>query len=101
MKKGTLLLIIGLVVLIVGASFGYKELTQRQIEQSANENKQEMQQKEDPVDQKDGSTEEDKKQGSRPANMAPDFTVFDLDEKQVEFSSFEGQPTLINFWASW
>jgi thiol-disulfide isomerase/thioredoxin len=32
---------------------------------------------------------------------APDFTVFDIDGNEVKLSDFFGQPTVVNFWASW
>ena len=32
---------------------------------------------------------------------APDFTVQDMDGKQVKLSDFIGRPVVINFWASW
>lgn len=32
---------------------------------------------------------------------APDFTLPDLDGKDVTLSSFRGKPVLINFWATW
>lgn len=35
------------------------------------------------------------------ANAAPDFTVYDTDGNAVTLSSFQGKPTVVNFWASW
>ncbi len=32
---------------------------------------------------------------------APDFTVQDMDGKEVKLSDFIGRPVVINFWASW
>ena len=36
---------------------------------------------------------------AKPANM--DFTMKDLDGKQVSLSSFKGKVVLLNFWATW
>lgn len=33
--------------------------------------------------------------------QAPDFTLPTLDGKEVNLSQFQGQPVLINFWATW
>jgi thiol-disulfide isomerase/thioredoxin len=35
------------------------------------------------------------------APMAPDFTVKDLDGKDVSLSQFKGKVVLVNFWATW
>lgn len=32
---------------------------------------------------------------------APDFTVYDKNNKEVNLSDFRGKPTIVNFWASW
>ena len=32
---------------------------------------------------------------------APDFVVYDAEGNAVSFSSFEGKPVVLNFWASW
>jgi peroxiredoxin len=43
--------------------------------------------------------------GSGPAPrtnaLAPDFTLTNLDGKQVKLSDLKGQPVMINFWATW
>ena len=36
---------------------------------------------------------------AKPANM--DFTMKDLDGKQVSLSSYKGKVVLLNFWATW
>ena len=33
--------------------------------------------------------------------LAPDFTLVNLDGENVSLSDFKGQPALINLWASW
>ena len=35
------------------------------------------------------------------AVAAADFTVYDADGNAVTLSSFQGKPTVVNFWASW
>jgi len=35
------------------------------------------------------------------ANLAPDFTVYDIDGNPHKLSDFRGKPVLLNFWASW
>ena len=36
-----------------------------------------------------------------PANIAPDFTMLDMDGNEVTLASFFGKPVILNFWASW
>ena len=38
---------------------------------------------------------------SKPSNLAPDFTVYDLQGNEVHLSDFFGKPIIVNFWASW
>ncbi len=35
------------------------------------------------------------------SNLAPDFTVYDLEGNTHKLSDFRGKPVLLNFWASW
>ena len=35
------------------------------------------------------------------SNLAPDFTVYDLEGNAHKLSDFRGKPVLLNFWASW
>lgn len=42
-----------------------------------------------------GSTIEESK------TAAPDFTVYDINGKEVKLSDFKGKPIVLNFWASW
>lgn len=34
-------------------------------------------------------------------NLAPDFTVYDIDGNSHKLSDFRGKPVVLNFWASW
>ena len=38
---------------------------------------------------------------TEPADLAPDFTVYDIDGNPVKLSDFRGKPVILNFWASW
>ena len=33
--------------------------------------------------------------------LAPDFTVYDIEGKEVHLSDYLGKPVVLNFWASW
>ena len=37
----------------------------------------------------------------KPGEKAPDFTMSDLDGKEVKLSAFQGKPVLLDFWATW
>lgn len=34
-------------------------------------------------------------------NVAPDFTVYDIEGNPVNLSDFRGKPVFLNFWATW
>ncbi len=36
-----------------------------------------------------------------PTNPAPDFTMVDINGKQIRLSELRGKPVVLNFWASW
>ncbi len=40
-------------------------------------------------------------EGYFPGNIAPDFTLLQLDDTEVSLSDFEGKSVLLVFWASW
>ena len=41
-------------------------------------------------------------EGTEPAKqLAPDFTVYDLEGNSHKLSDFRGKPVILNFWASW
>ena len=79
MKKWIILIII-LVLVLIGARFGYKALT----EDSAAEE----------VEMEAGAVDE-------AGTPAADFTVYDIDGNEVRLSDRIGKKTLINFWATW
>jgi peroxiredoxin len=37
----------------------------------------------------------------KPGEKAPDFTMNDLDGKEIRLSAFQGKPVLLDFWATW
>ncbi|MBP3621943.1 MAG: TlpA family protein disulfide reductase [Lachnospiraceae bacterium] len=48
------------------------------------------------------STEKDtQSESDTEKNIAPDFTVVDKDNREVNLESFFGKPIVLNFWASW
>ncbi|MEC0091064.1 TlpA family protein disulfide reductase [Paenibacillus macquariensis] len=49
---------------------------------------------------KQGSTS-GAKVGIAKGNMAPDFNLLSLDEKEVKLSDFVGKKVILNFWATW
>ena len=48
-----------------------------------------------PMDSLAGGTQTEQRQ------MAPDFTVYDLEGNAHKLSDFQGMPVVLNFWASW
>ena len=49
---------------------------------------------------KDTAAEEDT-DAETEKEPAPDFTVYDIDGKEVHLSDYRGTPVVLNFWASW
>lgn len=39
--------------------------------------------------------------GLQKGNIAPDFSLYDLDGKAAKLSDFRGQVVMLNFWATW
>ena len=89
MNKKVWILLLALVVLIAGAALAYNTLA-------------------DDVQLDDLATREtaaaEVPEGSEAAendNLAPDFTVYDLEGNAHSLSDFRGKPVIVNFWASW
>ena len=89
MNKKVWILLLALVVLIAGAALAYNTLA-------------------DDVRLDDLATREtaaaEVPEGSEAAendNLAPDFTVYDLEGNAHSLSDFRGKPVIVNFWASW
>jgi thiol-disulfide isomerase/thioredoxin len=76
-KVKGILAVVGFVVFMLVVSLGYQFLTAN----FSNSNKD--------VDQ------------NISGQVAKDFTVIDVDGKEVSLSDFKGKPVVVNFWASW
>ena len=80
-KTNLIILALALATFLVGASVLYKTLGQSfETDQLAAQQTEATQQ---------------------PLMQAPDFTVYDIDGKEVKLSDFFGKPIVVNFWASW
>lgn len=116
-NKGLVILTVLLVLLIVGASLLYKNLSEgyqgnlMAQEEADNmtadaktdtEQKQEssMSQQEDRDNQKTESDSRDA-DSKQELTMAPTFSVTDAEGNTVNLKDFYGKPIVVNFWASW
>ena len=81
-KKAFLILAAGLLILLIGASAFYTQLTK-----NINAPDQLATQATDPT--------------AETLQAAPDFTVYDKEGNPVKLSDFFGKPIVLNFWASW
>ena len=86
-KKGIIVLIAGMAILLIGASVLYTQLRKN------------IAPPEQLVVQTTAPTEADQTQPQ--TAQAPDFTVYDIEGNPVQLSSFFGKPIVLNFWASW
>ena len=91
-NKKFLLLVILLAVVLVGATAGYRMLSERYTPQSAPE----------VTVQEEVSEEKPQAEAQEPQlQPAPDFTVLDENQEEVSLSDYAGKPVLMNFWATW
>lgn len=75
-KKMKLVIIIGLVILLFGvAYFAYEQLKSQYNNESITD--------------------------KNISQLAPDFTLKNLDGEEVSLSDYVGKPAVLNFWASW
>lgn len=104
-KRKTIILILIFVVLLVGTSVLYTNLSNKfsvgglvsdQDESSLN-NSQTSSQENEPSQEKENTSD----QSEQSKTKAPDFKVYDQDGNQVSLSSYFGKPIILNFWASW
>ena len=86
-NKITLLIIIFVFILLIGGSYVlYNYLSPNISSDKITTN--EESQKENQTSQQENEP-------------APDFTVYDKNNKEVNLSDFRGKPPIVNFWASW
>ena len=85
-KRVFLILILVFALLIGGASVLYSRLSEtvehEQLTQTEDTPEAEHSEEKEPID-------------------APDFTVYDIEGKEVRLSDYFGKPIVLNFWASW
>ena len=107
-KKKTIILIALFIVLMVGASVLYNNL-------SADYEMNSLAVKDDAGDTKDFDDNSTNADSSNTAannsqtteskenelTQAPNFTVYDLDGNEINLTDFFGKPIIVNFWASW
>lgn len=88
MNKKVLILLLALIVLIAGSALLYNSLSgQVEVESLAA-----------------GETvaaDIPEETAAVKENLAPDFTVYDLEGNAHTLSEFRGKPVILNFWASW
>ena len=67
------------------------------------QNSQEIQSTQDFKESQDtqGTDETAEGEAAQEKTLAPDFTVYDIDGKEVHLSDYVGKPVVLNFWASW
>ena len=93
-NKKLIVLVLALVLVLGGAGILYQQLGAKLApDLLAAQTPEETESTEVPS----AATQEDETQNQ----MAPDFTVYDLDGNAVHLSDFIGKPVILNFWASW
>lgn len=103
-KKKTLILIGLFVILVAGASVLYSSLSKNYQpntllveENTSNTTADES----TPNTESTESTNQPETSSSENKNLAPNFTVYDLEGNEVNLTDFFGKPIILNFWASW
>lgn len=95
-KRTSLILLASLLLVLVGAYFGYRVLSERIKPVSVPVS---------PVTEEDPdavlSTDAGSAASADDGTAAPDFTVYDRAGNAVTLSSFSGKPVVVNFWATW
>ena len=103
-KKKTLILIGLFIILVAGASVLYSSLSKNYQpntllveENTSNSTADES----TPNTESTESTNQPETSSSENKNLAPNFTVYDLEGNEVNLTDFFGKPIILNFWASW
>ena len=105
-KNKTILLIALFVILMAGASVLYNSLSKNyqpdtllsegdtdSHEAAANETNSDTETTQ--------TTSQPEESSSENKNLAPNFTVYDLEGNEINLTDFFGKPIIVNFWASW
>ena len=92
-KKTVLVIVILFVILIGGAYILYGKLSSKAQNNPINIVETETKVKDD--------RSETQKETEKRKIPAPDFTVYDAEENEVQLSDYFGKPIVLNFWASW
>lgn len=108
-KKKTIILVVLFIVLMAGASVLYNNLSKNyQPDTLLTENNSTNADSENTVadeeNNNNGTTEntnQPENTSSESKNLAPNFTVYDMEGNEVNLTDFFGKPIIINFWASW
>ena len=83
-----------LVGLIIGASVLYNKLSEDYKGDNLSPTTSNAETTSEEAEEPSSKTEENK-------YAAPDFTVLDMEGKEVSLSDFKGKPVVLNFWATW
>lgn len=109
-KKKTILLIAIFVILMIGTSVLYNNLSKsadvgvlvtNEVTDINNEKNASSSNEEALPENSESQSENDETDTSDQKQQAPDFKVFDKDGNEVLLSSYFGKPIVLNFWASW
>lgn len=106
-KKKTNILIGLFTLIMVGASILYNSLSANfQMDSLVTENDSATNQSDNAVNEvtsneTSDTAATDETTSTENKNLAPNFTVYDLDGNEVNLTDFFGKPVIVNFWASW
>ena len=102
-KKRLVLIILILVLLIGGAYVLYERMSSQVTSQQlvANEAPAASEKPDVSPAVTENEEEAEVEDENTQSNMAPDFTVLDMDGNEVNLYDYLGKPIVLNFWASW
>ena len=106
-KKKTIILIGLFTLIMVGASILYNSLSANfEMDSLVTENDSATNQSDNAVNEvtsneTSDTAATDETTSTENKNLAPNFTVYDLDGNEVNLTDFFGKPVIVNFWASW
>lgn len=108
-KKKTIILIALFIVLMAGASVLYNNLSKNYqpdtlLTENSNSDIDSGNTASNETNSNTDATEntnQSEDSSSENKNLAPNFTVYDLEGNEVNLTDFFGKPIIVNFWASW